>query len=496
MAAATFPNSPVNGDTVVINATTYVYNSTNNSWDIPVGAGLTLPLTSLSVGTEGTPSGDGELSYNNTTGVFTYTPPVISGGITTYNTIASLPLSNNNQGDLAYVSENNRLYIWNGSGWYNIALINTAPSITSGGAGNYYLETDGTPTVITLSAEDPEEVPITWSYAITSGSLGSTATINQADNVFTITPSVNQADEGQFSITFTASDGVNIATEINSFTLVFSKAEGGTQTIIDVSGVSYILHEFTSNGVFNLNTDLEVEYVLVGGGGAGGSGEASALGDGGGGGGAGGVLIGTQTLTAGSYTVTIGQGGQASRYHTHPIGDGGDTSLVGPTTLTAFGGGSGGHESLFGQNGGSSGGAGGICSVATGSGSLEGVNQGNKGGERPGYTECGTYRGGAGGGGAGSAGTANLNTGGAGGAGITTNITGINQSIAAGGGGGRGASNAQSINGGTGGGGQGGNGALTETHGSTYGSAGGGGSSGGFDGGIGYQGVVWIRYVR
>jgi hypothetical protein len=80
MAAATFPNSPVNGDTVVINATTYVYNSTNNSWDIPVGAGLTLPLTSLSVGAEGTPSGDGELSYNNTTGVFTYTPPVISEG--------------------------------------------------------------------------------------------------------------------------------------------------------------------------------------------------------------------------------------------------------------------------------------------------------------------------------------------------------------------------------------------------------------------------------
>jgi hypothetical protein len=80
MAAANFPNNPVNGDTVVINATTYVYNSTNNSWDIPVGAGLTLPLTSLSVGTEGTPSGDGELSYDNTTGVFTYTPPVISEG--------------------------------------------------------------------------------------------------------------------------------------------------------------------------------------------------------------------------------------------------------------------------------------------------------------------------------------------------------------------------------------------------------------------------------
>jgi hypothetical protein len=36
-----------------------------------------LELTDLSVGAEGTASGDGSIAYNNTTGVFTYTPPVI-----------------------------------------------------------------------------------------------------------------------------------------------------------------------------------------------------------------------------------------------------------------------------------------------------------------------------------------------------------------------------------------------------------------------------------
>jgi len=36
-----------------------------------------IELTDLSVGAEGTASGDGSISYNNTTGVFTYTPPVI-----------------------------------------------------------------------------------------------------------------------------------------------------------------------------------------------------------------------------------------------------------------------------------------------------------------------------------------------------------------------------------------------------------------------------------
>lgn len=41
------------------------------------GGGIT--LTSLSVGSEGTASGDGSISYNNTTGVFTYTPPTAAG---------------------------------------------------------------------------------------------------------------------------------------------------------------------------------------------------------------------------------------------------------------------------------------------------------------------------------------------------------------------------------------------------------------------------------
>lgn len=38
-----------------------------------------LELTDLSVGAEASASGDGALSYNNATGVFTYTPPTASG---------------------------------------------------------------------------------------------------------------------------------------------------------------------------------------------------------------------------------------------------------------------------------------------------------------------------------------------------------------------------------------------------------------------------------
>jgi hypothetical protein len=38
-----------------------------------------IDLTDLSVGTEGTASGDGSIAYDNTTGVFTYTPPTAAG---------------------------------------------------------------------------------------------------------------------------------------------------------------------------------------------------------------------------------------------------------------------------------------------------------------------------------------------------------------------------------------------------------------------------------
>lgn len=48
-----------------------------------------IALTDLSIGTEGTASGDGAISYNNTTGVFTYTPPDLSSYLTDYTVTQS-----------------------------------------------------------------------------------------------------------------------------------------------------------------------------------------------------------------------------------------------------------------------------------------------------------------------------------------------------------------------------------------------------------------------
>jgi hypothetical protein len=71
-------------------------------------------------------------------------------------TVTDLPNIGNNPGDIQLVEATNRLYVWNGSGWYNIALINTTPTWDSGGqpSGFYVLDADSPQdaTVITLAA--------------------------------------------------------------------------------------------------------------------------------------------------------------------------------------------------------------------------------------------------------------------------------------------------------------------------------------------------------
>ena len=211
---------------------TSIIPDTNEAYDLGSATNkfrdLYLSGNTLVLGDTSISASDGELSITSPSNP---TPAPLGGGANIYATVADLPLSGVSAGAFAHVTETNTLYMNNGSGWYKIALINTAPSITSGGAGAYTLATDGTPTVITLTAEDPEGIPITWSYSVTSGSLGTTATVSQADNEFTITPSTQEADAGTFELTFTASDGVNIATDISSFTLQFANYDLSTYSL-------------------------------------------------------------------------------------------------------------------------------------------------------------------------------------------------------------------------------------------------------------------------
>ena len=156
----------------------------------------------------------------------------VAAGAVVYATADLLPLSGFAAGDMAYVTDTNRFYINNGSGWYSVSLVNTNPNITSvqdasSGTTPFTLATDGTATVITVTAADPEDVPVTYGYSVTTGNAslnGSTVAqgTGSNSNVFTVTPHASQ--DATFTITFTASDGINQATSANAFSLSFVTA--------------------------------------------------------------------------------------------------------------------------------------------------------------------------------------------------------------------------------------------------------------------------------
>lgn len=268
------PSSPADGDlwydTDYGGMFVYYADGTSNQWVEVIGTQGAQGTLQTSDSAPSNPS-DGDLWYDTDDGgLFIYysdgtsnqwvevvgqtgpagpTGATGAAGSTTVvaNTTALLAISSPSAGDMAYVSGNNTLYFYNGSGWYKIALINATPSI-SGVNASYALAIDGTATTVTVVASDPEGLPVT--YSIASDTSGNIATVTQgtgsSTNVFTITPSTNSAHAGTFSLTFRASDGVNFATAASSFTLQFQVQNSRyTTALVTSTG---------ANGAQNANT--------------------------------------------------------------------------------------------------------------------------------------------------------------------------------------------------------------------------------------------------
>ena len=216
-----FPTSPSNDDLHTEFGRTFKYSSATNSWS----------------------SATPDAPEDNT--------PTTQG----YVDAQSLPLTGVAAGSKAFVQEDNKLFIFTGSGWFEIATINTAPTITAGADATYELNSDGTPTVITLQATDPEGTPIIWGYQVTSGSLEDTVITNEG-GVFTITPG---SIEATFNLSFTASDGVNIDTSASSFTLSFIPPWTLVHTLNNPSA-----YGTSKNDEFGFSVAISGNYAIVG----------------------------------------------------------------------------------------------------------------------------------------------------------------------------------------------------------------------------------------
>ena len=157
----------------------------------------------------------------------------VAAGTTTVADITALEALSAAQGDMAFVTGTNGLFIKKTAGWYKIADVvnNQLNSVTvtmTGGAektSGWQLPIDGvTNTTATGAATDPEGLSVTWSAApISPATLSGTNIVVSGTNVasltqgtganshvFTIAP-IATAGEFNFSIRFSVTDGVNAA---------------------------------------------------------------------------------------------------------------------------------------------------------------------------------------------------------------------------------------------------------------------------------------------
>ena len=164
------------------------------------------------------------------------------GGLVYYDTLDSLPVGNLlSEGNLAFVQENQRMYVSNGIGWYNAGLVNRTPRWDSGGEpdASYTISDSATPLVITAKAVDSDNSDINLlNQASASDSAQYMVSITNDSSVFTFTPKSadsigievaagNLSDSnGDFVYTFKWSDGISFVSK--AVTIGYSPSGGSS----------------------------------------------------------------------------------------------------------------------------------------------------------------------------------------------------------------------------------------------------------------------------
>ena len=181
-----------------------------------------------------------------------------TASMTVYSTLDSLPIDNLTNGDQAFVNATNRLYISNGVGWYNVALVNRNPRWDSGGEpdASYSIADSVTPLIITARAADSDNLNLLNQSAATD-SAQHMVTISNDSSVWTFTPksadSIGAAvlagdltdSNGDFVYTFKWSDGVNFVSK--AVTITYNPAGGSSGGTGDADGFWSVTRNYNAS---------------------------------------------------------------------------------------------------------------------------------------------------------------------------------------------------------------------------------------------------------
>ena len=182
-----------------------------------------------------------------------------SSGTSVFDTLDSLPTTSLSAGQQAFVNENQRLYISNGTGWYNLTVVNRTPTWYTEPDATYEIADSATPLIVTAKAQDSDNSDINLlNESIVSDSAQYMVNITSDSSVFTFTPKSadsigievaagNLVDSnGDFIYTFKWSDGINFVSKISTI----SYSPGAAASLY-----AFTSHTFTSGSSRNSRND-------------------------------------------------------------------------------------------------------------------------------------------------------------------------------------------------------------------------------------------------
>ena len=193
-----------------------------------------------------------------------------SAATAVFDTLDSLPTSGLSAGQQAFVNGNNRLYISNGTGWYNLTFVNRTPTWLTEPDASYTISDSATPLLVTAKATDSDNSDINllnqsfgtdsaqYMVNISTDSSVWTFTPKSADSIGIEVAAGNLTDSnGDFVYTFKWSDGINFVTK--AVTIEYNPAGGG-------GGVWYGVRGLSMGGSRQSNpspaTDI-IEYITI-----------------------------------------------------------------------------------------------------------------------------------------------------------------------------------------------------------------------------------------